>query len=150
MAEPQHHTTDPTVAQTLTARIEDLYGAPLAALEAHVAAHPRDSMLAALTGSRTDLELAERNIAFQLARLRELVGPGKEIGRFTAGHILDCARRISESVATRDAYAKSLSSVLSSLHRVPAPESASEPTPSPPTAPPVPAPAPASATPRTR
>jgi len=75
-----------------------------------------------LTGTHRDLALAERNIAFQLQRLRELTGPDQEIGRFAAGHIVDCARRIAESVATRDAYAKSTSAVLGGLRRVSAPD----------------------------
>ncbi|MFD9077007.1 hypothetical protein ACFVZ2_44695, partial [Streptomyces lasiicapitis] len=66
----------------------------------------------------------------------------REIGRFDAGHILDCARRIAESVATRDAYAKSTSAVLGGLRRVSAPDTQ-------PPSPPVPA-APTATTSRTR
>ncbi|MGP9017613.1 hypothetical protein ACT1U9_04280 [Streptomyces sp. BR1] len=129
-----------TASQTIAERIEDLYGQPIAALEAHADTHPRGTMLAALTSSHTDLQLAERNIAFQLQRLRELAHPEREIGKFEAGHLLDCARRIAESVATRDAHAKTVSAVLAGLHRVPA-------APSPPSAAPA---APAAAAARTR
>ncbi|MFD4476463.1 hypothetical protein ACFWPU_10165 [Streptomyces sp. NPDC058471] len=108
-----------TTSQTIAERIEDLYGQPIAALEAHADTHPRGSMLVALTSSHTDLQLAERNITFQLQRLRELAHPKREIGKFEAGHLLDCARRIAESVATRDAHAKTVSAVLAGLHRVP-------------------------------
>ena len=92
----------------------------MAALEAHAEAHPRGTMLAALTSSHTDLQLAERTIDFQLTRLRELANPERQIGKFEAGHLLDCARRIADSVATRDAHAKTVSAVLASLHRAPA------------------------------
>lgn len=117
------HATSLTIAE----RIEELYGQPMAVLEAHADTHPRGTMLVALTSSHTDVQLAERNIAFQLKRLRELAHPEREIGKFEAGHLLDCARRIAESVATRDAHAKTVSAVLAGLHRVPA-------TPSPPSA----------------
>ncbi|MFJ9033651.1 hypothetical protein ACIRQP_35135 [Streptomyces sp. NPDC102274] len=112
------HTTSAAIA----ARIQDLYGAALADLEAHADASPRESMLAALLGSYADLELAERNIDFQLARLRQLAGPERVIGPHDASYILDCARRIAESVAVRDAHTKVTGAVLQSLHRVPAPE----------------------------
>ncbi|MEU2874116.1 hypothetical protein ABZ769_33795 [Streptomyces olivoreticuli] len=111
-----------TTAQIIAERIESLYGQPLAQLEAHAEANPRGSMLAALLGSHTDLQMAERNIDFQLERLRQLAAPENEIGRFGAGHILDCARRLAESVAARDAHTKSVGAVLQSLHRVPAPD----------------------------
>ncbi|MFH8991406.1 hypothetical protein [Streptomyces sp. NPDC017940] len=133
-----------TTSQAIAERIEDLYGQPIAALEAHAGTHPTGTMLAALTSSHTDLQLAERNITFQLQRLRELAHPEREIGKFEAGHLLDCARRIAESVATRDAHAKTVSAVLVGLHRVPA-------APSPPSAAPaVPASAAAPAATRTR
>ncbi len=109
-----------STSQTIAGRIEELYGQPMAALEAHVDTNPTGTMLAALTSSHTDLQLAERNITFQLQRLRELAHPDRQIGTFEAGHLLDCARRIAESVATRDAHAKTVSAVLASLHRVPA------------------------------
>ncbi|TCR22982.1 hypothetical protein [Streptomyces sp. BK205] len=118
----QPDTPSPAVSQLVAQRIEALYGQPLADLEALADATPETTLLAALTGSHSDLALAERNIAFQLQRLRELTAPDREIGRFAAGHILDCARRIAESVATRDAYAKSTSAVLGGLRRVPAPD----------------------------
>lgn len=111
------HTTSETIAE----RIENLYGQPMAALEAHAETNPAGTMLAALTSSHSDLQFAERNITFQLQRLRELASPEREIGKFEAGHLLDCARRIAESVATRDAHAKTVSAVLASLHRTPAP-----------------------------
>ncbi|MFI9829710.1 hypothetical protein ACIHIX_18700 [Streptomyces sp. NPDC051913] len=119
---PQPDTPSDSVSQLVAQRIEALYGQPLAELEAIADATPETTLLAALTGTHGDLALAERNIAFQLQRLRELTGPDREIGRFAAGHILDCARRIAESVATRDAYAKSTSAVLGGLRRVSAPD----------------------------
>ncbi|WP_405729228.1 hypothetical protein OG885_09925 [Streptomyces sp. NBC_00028] len=139
---PQPRTPPLAVSQLAAQRIEALYGQPIAELEAIAAAAPEATLLAALTGSHGELALAERNIAFQLQRLRELTAPDREIGRFAAGHILDCARRIAESVATRDAYAKSTSAVLSGLRRVSAPDTHSP-------APPVPA-APTATTSRTR
>ncbi|MEU1329521.1 hypothetical protein [Streptomyces sp. NPDC005865] len=114
-----------STSETIGERIENLYGQPMAALEAHAETNPTGTMLAALTSSHSDLELAERTIAFQLQRLRELASPERQIGTFEAGHLLDCARRIAESVATRDAHAKTVSAVLSSLHRTPAPPTAS-------------------------
>ncbi|AJT62494.3 hypothetical protein T261_0805 [Streptomyces lydicus] len=139
---PQPHTAAHPVSQIIAERIEELYGQPLADLEALADSNPHGSMLAALTSSHTELALVERNIAFQLDRLRELAAPDREIGRFDAGHILDCARRIADSVASRDAYAKSVGAVLGGLRRVPAPDRQ-------PPAPPVPA-APAPAASRTR
>ncbi|MFE7302655.1 hypothetical protein [Streptomyces sp. NPDC057579] len=139
---PQPDATAHSAAQIIAQRIEQLYGQPLAVLEALVDHNPRDRMLAALTGSHTELALAERNIAFQTDRLRELVAPEREIGRFEAGHILDCARRLADSVATRDAYAASVGAVLGGLRRVSGPDTQ-------PPAPPVPA-APAPAASRTR
>jgi hypothetical protein len=123
-----------TTSQTITARIEALYGQPLAALEAHADANPRGSMLAALLGIRTDLELAERTIDFQLERLRQLAHAEREIGPFEAGHLLDCARRVADAVAVRDAHTKSVSAVLQSLRRVPAAD-ARPATPAPPAVP---------------
>ena len=111
-----HYATSQTIAE----RIEELYGQPMSALEAHADANPRSTMLAALTSSHTDLQLAERTIDFQLQRLRELAHPERRIGRFEAGHLLDCARRIADSIAVRDAHAKTVSAVLASLHRAPA------------------------------
>lgn len=119
---PRPDTPSHTESERVAQRIEALYGQPLAELEALADATPDTTLLAALTGTHSDLALAERNIAFQLQRLRELTAPDREIGRFAAGHILDCARRIAESVASRDAYAKSTSAVLGGLRRVSAPD----------------------------
>lgn len=130
------------VSEIIAQRIEALYGQPLAELEALADSTPDATLLAALTGSHSDLALAERAIAFQLERLRELTTPEREIGRYAAGHILDCARRIAESVAIRDACAKSTGAVLAGLRRAPAPDTQ-------PPVPPVPA-APAPAASRTR
>ncbi|MFF4363444.1 hypothetical protein [Streptomyces sp. NPDC001604] len=117
-SDPSSHAVSQLVAQ----RIEALFGQPLAELEALAAATPETTLLGALTGTHSDLTLAERNIAFQVQRLRELTAPEREIGPFDAGHILDCARRLAESVAARDAYAKSTSAVLGGLRRVSAPD----------------------------
>ncbi|MET9185101.1 hypothetical protein ABZX63_07555 [Streptomyces tendae] len=119
---PRPDTPSHTESERVAQRIEALYGQPLAELEALADATPDTTLLAALTGTHSDLALAERNIAFQLQRLRELTASDREIGRFAAGHILDCARRIAESVASRDAYAKSTSAVLGGLRRVSAPD----------------------------
>jgi hypothetical protein len=139
---PQPEATANSISQIIAQRIEALFGQPLAELEALADNAPDATLLAALIGSHSDLVLAERNIAFQLERLRELTSPEREIGRFTAGHILDCARRIAESVATRDAHAKSTGAVLGGLRRASAPDAQ-------PPAVPVPA-APPTATSRTR
>jgi hypothetical protein len=139
---PQPPASAHSVSQIIAQRIEALYGQPLAELEALADNTPDATMLAALTGSHSDLALAERNIAFQMDRLREFTAPEREIGRFDAGHILDCARRLAESVATRDAYAKSVGAVLGGLRRASAPDTQ-------PPAVPVPA-APAPAASRTR
>ncbi|WP_328844914.1 hypothetical protein [Streptomyces sp. NBC_00258] len=139
---PQPDATAHAISEIIAQRIEALFGQPLGELEALADSTPDATLLAALTGSHSDLALAERNIAFQLERLRELIAPEREIGRFAAGHIVDCARRIAESVAARDAYAKNTGAVLAGLRRVPAPDT-------PPPAVPVPA-APATAASRTR
>ncbi|MFF1535239.1 hypothetical protein [[Kitasatospora] papulosa] len=138
---PQPDDSAHAVSQIIAQRIEALYGQPLAELQA-LADAPESTLLAALTGNHSALAFAERNIAFQLERLRELTSPDREIGQFDAGHILDCARRIAESVATRDAYAKSTGAVLGGLRRATAPDTQ-------PPAPPVPA-APTAAASRTR
>ncbi|MEU0305324.1 hypothetical protein [Streptomyces cyaneofuscatus] len=138
---PQPDDPAHAVSQIIAQRIEALYGQPLTELEA-LADVPESTLLAALTGNHSALAFAERNIAFQLDRLRELTAPNREIGRFDVGHILDCARRIAESVATRDAYAMSTDAVLGGLRRATAPDT-------PPPAPPVPA-APTAAVSRTR
>ncbi|MGW0711736.1 hypothetical protein ACWD4G_38260 [Streptomyces sp. NPDC002643] len=110
------------VSEIIAQRIEALFGQPITELEALADHAPDATLLAALTGGHSDLVLAERTIAFQLARLRELTAPDREIGRFAAGHILDCARRIAEAVATRDACAKNTGAVLAGLRRAPAPD----------------------------
>lgn len=109
------------ISEIIAERIEALYGQPLDELEASADSTPDATLLAALTGSHSDLVLAERTIAFQAERLRELTAPELEIGRYTAGHILDCARRIAESVAIRRACAKNTGAVLAGLRRAPAP-----------------------------
>ncbi|MFF4250556.1 hypothetical protein ACFY1L_05020 [Streptomyces sp. NPDC001663] len=139
---PEPDATTHAISEIIAQRIEALYERPLGELEALADSTPDATLLAALTGSHSDLVLAERNIAFQLERLRELIAPEREIGRFVAGHIVDCARRIAESVAARDAYAKNTGAVLAGLRRGPAPDT-------PPPAVPVPA-APATAASRTR
>ncbi|MFD3907522.1 hypothetical protein HXS80_06005 [Streptomyces sp. CB04723] len=138
---PQPDDPAHAVSQIIAQRIEALYGQPLAELEA-LADVPESTLLAALTGNHSAVVFAERNIAFQLERLRELTASNREIGPFDAGHILDCARRLAESVATRDAYAKSTGAVLNGLRRATAPDTQPPP-------PPVPA-APTAAVSRTR
>ncbi|MFD9073296.1 hypothetical protein ACFVZ2_25150, partial [Streptomyces lasiicapitis] len=68
----QPDTPSLAVSRLVAERIEALYGQPLAELEAIADASPDASLLAALTGTHGDLVLAERTIAFQLQRLREL------------------------------------------------------------------------------
>ncbi|WP_404782822.1 hypothetical protein [Streptomyces pristinaespiralis] len=117
----------------IAGRIEDLYGAPLAELEAHAQDQP-PGMLSALLGMYDDLTLAERSIDFHRDRLAQLIHPERQIGGPEVSHLLDGARRLAEAVAVRDVQAKSVSAVLQSLARVPAPA------PPPATAPAVPAP----------
>ncbi|MFJ9551259.1 hypothetical protein [Streptomyces erythrochromogenes] len=74
-------------------------------------------MLGALLGIHTDLVFAERNIDFQLDRLRQFTGEDREVGSFAAGHILDCAQRLSQAVAARDAHTKALTAALQGLRR---------------------------------
>ncbi|MFF6882646.1 hypothetical protein ACFY9F_05615 [Streptomyces sp. NPDC012421] len=126
-------------------RIEELYGAPLADLEACAQDQP-PGMLSALLGMHTDLALAERSIDFHREHLARLLNPDRQIDRHEVSHLLDGARRLAEAVATRDAQTKSASAVLQSLTRT------SAPAPSPPaSAPPVPAPPrPAPSAPRSR
>ncbi|MFJ6635758.1 hypothetical protein ACIQMR_30820 [Streptomyces sp. NPDC091376] len=123
------HSTSTEIA----GRIEDLYGAPLAELEAHAQDQP-PGMLSALLGMHDDLILAERSIDFHRDRLAQLIHPERQIGRHEVSHLLDGARRLAEAVAVRDVQAKSVSAVLQSLTRVTAPA------PPPATAPAVPAP----------
>ncbi|MGW9399242.1 hypothetical protein [Streptomyces sp. NPDC055642] len=110
----------------IAGRIEDLYGAPLADLEAHAQDQP-PGMLAALLGMHDALALAERSIDFHRDYLARLVDPGRQIGPHEVSHILDGTRRLAEAVAVREAQAKSVAAVLQSLARVPAPTSASPP-----------------------
>ncbi|MBM7166914.1 hypothetical protein JQK87_00415 [Streptomyces sp. G44] len=123
------HSTSTEIA----GRIEDLYGAPLAELEAHAQDQP-PGMLSALLGMHDALTLAERSIDFHRDRLAQLLHPERQIGGHEVSHLLDGARRLAEAVAVRDVQAKSVSAVLQSLARVPAPA------PPPATAPAVPAP----------
>ncbi|MEI5603597.1 hypothetical protein [Streptomyces brasiliscabiei] len=118
----------------IAGRIEDLYGAPLADLEAHAQDQP-PGMLSALLGMHDDLALAERSIGIHRDHLAQLIRPERQIGRHEVSHLLDGSRRLAEAVAVRDVQAKSVAAVLQSLARIPAPA------PSPPTSsPPVPAP----------
>ncbi len=123
------HLTSTEIAE----RIEDLYGAPLAHLEAHAQDQP-PGMLSALLGMHDDLALAERSIDFHRDRLTRLLHPERQIRGHEVTHLLDGAHRLAEAVAVRDVQAKSVSAVLQSLARVPAPA------PSPATAPAVPTP----------
>lgn len=128
------HSTSTEIA----GRIEALYGAPLAELEAHAQDQP-PGMLSALLGMHDDLTLAERSIDFHRDRLAQLIRHERQIGRHEVSHLLDAARRLAEAVAVRDVQAKSVLAVLQSLARVPAP-APSPPSPSlPPPAPPRPA-----------
>ncbi|MER7315994.1 hypothetical protein [Streptomyces halstedii] len=124
----------------IAGRIEDLYGAPLADLEAH-ARGQAPGMLSALLGMHGTLALAERSIDFHRDHLARLIHPERQVGQHEVSHLFDGARRLAEAVEVRDVQAKSLDAVLQSLARVPAPEP-SPVTPSPPVpAPPLPAPA---------
>ncbi|MFC9131359.1 hypothetical protein ACFT4A_31590 [Streptomyces sp. NPDC057099] len=118
----------------IAGRIEDLYGAPLADLEAHAQGQP-PGMLSALLGMHDDLALAERSIDLHRDHLARLIHPERQIGPHEVSHLLDGTRRLAEAVAVREVQAKSVAAVLQSLARVPAP------TPAPP-APSPPAPAP--------
>ncbi|MFJ4828789.1 hypothetical protein ACIP79_02450 [Streptomyces sp. NPDC088747] len=122
----------------IAGRIEDLYGAPLTDLEAHAKNQP-PGMVSALLGMHDALALAERSINFHRDHLARLIQSERQIGRHEVSHLLDGSRRLAEAVAVRDAQAKSVTAVLQSLARVPAP-ALSPPTPSPPVpAPPLPA-----------
>ncbi|WP_406186179.1 hypothetical protein [Streptomyces sp. NBC_01006] len=113
------HSTSRQIAD----HIESLYGRPRAELEAHADSTTHPNMLSALLAAHAAVEFAERDLAFQLQRLRQLIHPERQVGRFDASHIHDCARRIGEAVAVRDTQAMHVTAVLQSLHRVPAPES---------------------------
>ncbi|MCP3821420.1 hypothetical protein NLX86_25980 [Streptomyces sp. A3M-1-3] len=112
----------------IAGRIEDLYAAPLADLESHAQDQP-PGMLSALLGMHDDLALAERSIAFHSDRLAQLVHPERELGGHEVSHVLDCTRRLAEAVAVRDVQAKTVSAVLQSLGRVPAPQPSQAPMP---------------------
>ncbi|MFI5751114.1 hypothetical protein ACIBBE_35590 [Streptomyces sp. NPDC051644] len=118
----------------IAGRIEDLYGAPLADLEAHAQDQP-PGMLSALLGIHDDLALAERSIDLHRDHLTRLIHPERQIGRHEVSRLLDGSRRLAEAVAVRDVQAKSAAAVLQSLARVPAP-----PPPPPALSPPPPAP----------
>ncbi|GAU70720.1 hypothetical protein SSP35_22_00230 [Streptomyces sp. NBRC 110611] len=119
--------THPSSAE-IAARIEDLYGAPLADLEAHAQDKP-PGMLAALLGMHHSLAVAERSIAVQRDRLAQLVHPDRQIGTHQVSHVLDCARRLAEAVAVRDVQTKTVCAVLKSLGRVSSPQSSPAPVP---------------------
>ncbi|MEI5100934.1 hypothetical protein RB200_23340 [Streptomyces sp. PmtG] len=123
--------TSQPLSQAVAERIEELYGQPLAVLQAHVDANPASTMLAALTSSYADLQLAERSVAFQLQRLSELTDLTRQITSSESAHLLDCTRRIADAVAARDAHAKTVSAVLASLHRTPTAPAAPSTAPSP-------------------
>ncbi|WP_165430454.1 hypothetical protein [Streptomyces sp. BK239] len=125
----------------IAGRIEDLYGAPLADLEAHAQDQP-PGMLSALLGMHDDLALVERSIDFHRDHLARLFQPERQIGPHEVSHLLDGARRLAGAVAVREVQAKSVTAVLQSLARIPAPTPA-PPTPSPAPAPPLAAQSPA-------
>ncbi|KUN90010.1 MULTISPECIES: hypothetical protein [Streptomyces] len=126
----------------IAGRIEDLYGAPLADLEAHAQDQP-PGMLSALLGMHDDLALAERSIDVHRDHLARLIHPERQIDPHDVSHLLDGARRLAEAVAVRDVQAKSVAAVLQSLARVPA-STPAPPAPSPSVpAPPLPVPSPA-------
>lgn len=131
---PTSADTPRTAALTIAERIEELFGQPLAELEALAADTPHRTLLGALTYGHTELALAERSIAFHLERLRELTSPEREMGRSESAHIFDCARRLADSVAARDAYATSIGAVLGGLRRAPGPVTAPAPPPAAPAA----------------
>ncbi|MEV8071637.1 hypothetical protein [Streptomyces pseudogriseolus] len=124
----------------IAGRIEDLYGAPLADLEAHAQEQP-PGMLSALLGMHDALALAERSIDFHRDHLSRVLHPERQIGPQEVSHLLDGTRRLAEAVAVREAQATSVTAVLQSLARVPAPTppTSSPPAPAPPLVPPSPA-----------
>ncbi|WP_318209503.1 MULTISPECIES: hypothetical protein [unclassified Streptomyces] len=109
------------VSDQLAERIESLFGHSRDDLDAHNATTDRPTMLAALLDGLATIEQAEKNIEFQRERLVELAAPGRDIGPAAAGHLLDCSRRIAESVATRDAQTRFAAAVIQSLYRPLAP-----------------------------
>ncbi|MFG3348689.1 hypothetical protein ACGF1Z_26975 [Streptomyces sp. NPDC048018] len=108
------------VTDQLAERLESLYGRSRAELAA-ISSTERPNMLATLLDALAGIELAEKNIEFQRERLLQLAAPDRDIGPATAGHLLDCSRRIAESAATRDTQARFATAVMQSLHRAPAP-----------------------------
>lgn len=121
----------------IAARIEDLYGAPLADLATHAQDLP-PGMLSALLGLHHGLALAEQSIASNRDRLAQLADGEGQISTHEVSHVVDCARRLAEAVAIRDVQATTGLAVLQSLGRVAAPEPSPASTPTVP-APPVPA-----------
>ncbi|MGW4289642.1 hypothetical protein ACWEIK_22225 [Streptomyces sp. NPDC004673] len=121
-------------AREIAGRIENLYGAPLADLAVHAQSQP-PGMLSALLGMYDALALAEHSIDVHRDRLAQLIDSGRQLGRHEVSHLLESARRLAEGIAVRDVQTTSVSAVLHSLVRVPAP---APPTAAPP--PPVPAP----------
>jgi len=117
----------------IAGRIEDLYGAPLADLQAHAQDQP-PGMLSALLGMHEDLALAEHRIDVHREHLARLIDSERQIGRHEVSHLLEASRRLAEAVAVRDVQAKSVMNVLHSLARVPDPAP-----PAPPASPPLPA-----------
>ncbi|MDN3265665.1 hypothetical protein QWJ26_38870 [Streptomyces sp. CSDS2] len=117
--------THPTSTE-IAGRIEDLYGAPLAALEAH-AQDQSPGMLTALLGLHSTLALAEHSITVHRKRLAQLIHPERDISAHEMVHVLDCARRLAEALAVRDTQAVTASAVLQSLVRIKPPEPAEPP-----------------------
>lgn len=124
----------------IAGRIEGLYGASLADLEAHAQEQP-PGMLSALLGMHDALALAERSIDFHRDHVTRALDPERQIGPQEVSHLLDGVRRLAEAVAVREAQAKSVTAVLQSLARVsaPTPPTSSPPAPAPPRVPPSPA-----------
>ncbi|MFI8308737.1 hypothetical protein ACIF80_36105 [Streptomyces sp. NPDC085927] len=102
-------------------RIEELYGAALADLEAHTQGQP-PGMLSALLGMHQDLAFAERSITFHRDRLAQLVHPERQFGTHEVSHIFDCVRRLAEAVAVRETQSATTQAVLQSLGRAVAPK----------------------------
>ncbi|MFD4577457.1 hypothetical protein ACFWNK_34270 [Streptomyces sp. NPDC058417] len=134
--------SDDLTASDIAGRIEALYGAPLADLEAYAQTQP-PGMLSALLGMHEDVSRAERSITFHRDHLARLVDPERQIRPHDVAHLHDGVRRLAEAVAVRDVQATSVTAVLQSLARVPAPTTGlpapSVPAPVPPRAAPEPA-----------
>ncbi|MEU7086840.1 hypothetical protein [Streptomyces achromogenes] len=133
--------THPTSTE-IAGRIEDLYGAPLATLEAH-AQDQSAGILTALLGLHNTLALAEHSITVHRERLAQLIHPERDISAHEMVHVLDCARRLAEAVAVRDTQADTASAVLQSLVRI---EPAEQPESPEQVDPPAPSPAPPTTT----